>query len=95
MIRGNTIAENGRAGIAVIGAASGNAIESNNATGNGTLNIAPSLMFDLFDLPPLDNTWTNNQGRFNITAASEVTVAALQSVAGEAFRAGGCLSGTH
>ena len=56
------------------------------------LNIAPSLLFDLFDAPPLDNTWRNNQGRFNFAASGVVASAQAEMVLGEAFSAGGCLA---
>lgn len=72
--------------------ASGNTIEGNDATGNALLNLAPSLLFDLFDAPPLDNNWRNNQGRPNFVTASSVTSAQAQMVLGEAFSAGGCLA---
>lgn len=54
IIRNNRVRDNGRAGIAAVGLATGNTIEGNDATGNALLNIAPSLLFDLFDAPPLD-----------------------------------------
>ena len=92
MIRNNRIRDNGRAGIAAVGVASGNTIEGNDATGNALLNLAPSLLFDLFDAPPLDNTWRNNQGRFNFTAAGSAVAPQAQLVVAEAFSAGGCLA---
>ena len=96
MIRGNRVRENGRAGIAAVGLASGNTIDGNDARGNALLNIAPSLLFDLFDAPPLDNTWQNNQGSFNFASGSSLTIAQAQSqvksVLSEAFTAGGCLA---
>lgn len=95
VIRNNRVHGNGRAGIATVGVASGNTIEDNDATGNALLNIAPSLLFDLFDAPPLDNTWRNNQGRFNLAASSVVTAAARDAALSEAFSAGGCLEGAH
>lgn len=72
--------------------ASGNTIEGNDATGNALLNLAPSLLFDLFDASPLDNTWRNNQGRFNFSTTSAVRSAQAEMVLGEAFGAGGCLA---
>lgn len=90
IIRNNRVTGNGRAGIAAVGLASGNTIEGNNATGNALLNLAPSLLFDLFDAPPLDNTWQNNQGRFNFASGS--STAQMAMVMGEAFSAGGCLA---
>lgn len=73
-------------------------MESNDATGNGLLNLAPSLLFDLFDAPPLNNTWTNNQGRANFgTSAAGLSLAGSalsgSGVLDEAFSAGGCLAG--
>lgn len=91
-IRNNRVRDNGRAGIAAVGLATGNTIEGNDATGNALLNIAPSLLFDLFDAPPLDNTWRNNQGRFNFPASASLTPAQAHMVMGEAFTAGGCLA---
>ena len=82
----------GRAGIAALGVASGNTIEGNDATGNALLNLAPSLLFDLFDAPPLDNTWRNNQGRSNFATSSAVTSAQAQMVLADAFSADGCLA---
>ena len=92
VIRNNRVRDNGRAGIAAVGLATGNTIESNDATGNALLNIAPSLLFDLFDAAPLDNTWRNNQGRFNFATSSSLTSAQAQLVMGEAFGDGGCLA---
>ncbi len=92
IIRNNRVTGNGRAGIAALGLASGNTIEGNNATGNALLNIAPSLLFDLFDAPPLDNTWRNNQGRFNFATSAAVSSAQAEMVLAEAFSAGGCLA---
>ena len=92
IIRNNRVTGNGRAGIAVGLDASGNTIEGNNATGNALLNLAPSLLFDLFDAPPLDNTWQNNQGLFTFASSSSVSVAQMAMVVGEAFSAGGCLA---
>lgn len=92
VIRNNRVRDNGRAGIAAVGFATGNTIESNDATGNALLNIVPSLLFDLFDAPPLDNTWRNNQGRFNFATSSSLTSAQAQLVMGEAFGDGGCLA---
>ena len=85
---------NGRAGIGVQPAASGNTIRDNDAQGNGLLNIAPSFNFDLFDAPPLDNVWQNNVGRANFASSSTMTAAQLKAVFSEAFGAGGCLRGT-
>jgi len=60
------------------------------------LNLAPSLLFDLFDASPLDNTWRNNQGRFNFATSSVVTSAQAEMILAEAFSAGGCLArGRH
>jgi len=56
------------------------------------LNLAPSLLFDLFDAPPLDNTWRNNQGRFNFPASSSLAAARAEAALSEAFSAGGCLA---
>ncbi len=83
---------NGRAGIAALGLATGNTIEGNDATGNALLNIAPSFLFDLFDAPPLDNTWRNNQGRFNLVSTSALTAAESAPVVAEAYGPGGCLA---
>ena len=91
LIRSNRLRGNGRAGIATLLAATGNTIQDNDAQGNGLLNIAPSLLFDLFDQGSLDNTWQNNQGRFNGTTAS-ATSASSQAATAEAFSDGGCLS---
>lgn len=95
IIRNNRVAGNGRAGIAALGLATGNTIEGNIAAGNGTLNLAPSLLFDLFDTPPLDNTWQNNTGRFNFSSgpsASALIAAAGGAIVAEAFSTGGCLA---
>ena len=92
MIRNNRIHANGRAGIAALAAAAGNIIESNDAAGNGLLNVAPSLLFDLFDAPPLNNTWLNNQGRSNFATGSAL-VATSSALVEEAFSEGGCLAG--
>lgn len=91
-IRNNRVRDNARAGIAAVGVASGNTIEGNDATGNARLNLAPSLLFDLFDAPPLDNTWRNNQGRFNFAGSASVSAAQAQMVVAEAFGAGACLA---
>ena len=64
-------------------------MENNNATGNGLLNLAPSLRFDLFAANPLENLWRNNQGNANFTVASIATMAA--AIAAEAFGPGGCM----
>lgn len=90
-IRNNRVRGNGRAGIAALAAATGNTIQDNDAQGNGLLNIAPSFLFDLFDAGVLDNTWQNNQGRFNATTAG-ATSASSQAALIEAFSEGGCLS---
>lgn len=84
---------NGRAGIAALGLATGNTIEGNQATGNALLNLAPSLLFDLFDAPPLDNTWQNNQGRFNFASTSSLSATDMAVVMADAFGGGGCLRG--
>jgi len=68
LILRNTIHENARAGITARQAATGNVIRDNNATGNGTANLAPTLDFDLFDEGLKDNTWERNQGRANFTS---------------------------
>ncbi len=73
--------------------ASGNTIQDNDAQGNAVLGIAPSLSFDLFDAPPLNNTWQNNTGRFNFASGSTLTAAGLQTIVGEAFSPGGCMRG--
>jgi len=91
-IRNNRVRNNGRAGIAALGLATGNTIEGNDATGNALLNIAPSLLFDLFDAPPFDNTWRNNQGRANFASTSTLTGAQAAAVMAEAYGPGGCLS---
>jgi parallel beta-helix repeat protein len=69
---GNRIAQNrvhghARAGIAILGPSNGNFVLQNNATGNGLNDppLGPSTTFDLFDLPPVNNTWERNQGRSN------------------------------
>ena len=83
------VRDNGRAGIGILGTtARANTVENNNATGNGLLNLAPSLRFDLFAASPADNTWRNNQGNSNFAVASVATMAA---VAAEAFGPGGCM----
>ncbi len=69
-VTGNLITDNRthghlRAGISLLAGAGGNTIRDNNATGNGLGNIAPTLTFDLFDAPPTNNTWINNQGTVN------------------------------
>lgn len=91
IIRNNRVRDNGRAGIAALAAANGNTIRDNDATSNGLFNIAPSLSFDLFDAPPLDNTWQNNSGRFNFASSSTLSAAELQAVFAEAFGPGGCM----
>jgi len=88
IIRNNTIHDNGRAGIAILSlTARGNTVENNNATGNGLLNLAPSLRFDLFAASPADNTWRNNQGVANFGASSTGTLA----IAAGAFGPDGCM----
>ena len=62
---------------------------NNNATGNGLLNLAPSLRFDLFAANLLENSWRNNSGTANLTASSVAIAAA--TVAAEAFGPGGCM----
>jgi parallel beta-helix repeat protein len=86
LIRNNRVTGNGRAGIAALAAAANNAIEGNDARGNGLLNLAPTLLFDLFDAPPLNNTWANNQGSFNVATSATALL-----VTEEAFGAGGCM----
>lgn len=88
IIRNNIVRDNGRAGVGILGTGRGNTVENNNVTGNGLLNLAPSLRFDLFAAVPANNTWRNNQGSANFTASSLSTVAAL---AEEAFSPGGCM----
>lgn len=92
IIRNNRVTRNGRAGIAALGLATGNIIEGNQATGNALLNLAPSLLFDLFDAPPLDNTWRNNDGRFNFPSSAAVSAAQSEALVSEAFGPGGCLA---
>lgn len=92
IIRNNRVRNNGRAGIAVLGLATGNTIEGNDATGNALLNITPTLLFDLFDAPPFDNTWRNNQGRSNVVATPTVTTAQSAAVVAEAYGPGGCMA---
>ncbi len=93
-VRNNRLSGNGRAGIAAVGVASGNTIDGNDARGNGLLNIAPSLLFDLFDAPPLDNSWANNQGRFNLSgsATARLTDTSAAAIVADAFAAGGCMA---
>ena len=69
--------------------ARGNSVTNNNATGNGLLNLAPSLRFDLFAANLLENSWRNNSGGANFTASSVAIAAA--SVVAEAFGPGGCM----
>ena len=89
IIHTNTVHNNGRAGIAILSlTARGNTVENNDVTGNGLLNLAPSLRFDLFAASPADNTWRNNQGNANFAVAS---VATMATVAAEAFGPGGCM----
>ena len=89
-IRGNTLHDNGRAGIAILSStARANTVENNNATGNGLLNLAPSLRFDLFAANPLENVWRNNQGNPSFAATSVATMAA--AMVAEAFGPGGCM----
>ena len=90
IIRNNRVRNNGRAGIAALALATGNTIEGNDATGNALLNIGPSLLFDLFDAPPFDNTWRNNQGQANFVSGTTVTAAAADMVVAEAYGPGGC-----
>lgn len=92
IIRNNRVTRNGRAGIAALGLAAGNTIEGNQATGNALLNLAPSGLFDLFDAPPLNNTWRNNEGRFNFASDSTASAAQMAAVVSEAFGPGGCLA---
>jgi parallel beta-helix repeat protein len=93
IVRNNRVRNNGRAGIAALLNASGNTIQDNDARDNGTLNIAPTLSFDLFDAPPLNNTWQNNQGRFNFAAGTTLTAAEMKVMFSEAYGPGGCLRG--
>jgi parallel beta-helix repeat protein len=92
VIRNNRIRDNARAGVAALALASGNTIEGNDARGNGLLNLGPSLLFDLFDAPPLNNTWRDNQGTPNFTTASVITAPFDDRIVAEAFSAGGCLA---
>lgn len=92
IIRANTIHDNGRAGIAILGTSAGNTVENNDATGNGLLNLAPSLAFDLFAALAGQNTWRNNQGRANFTASAAAVTGMAAAVAAEAFAAGGCMA---
>lgn len=96
LVRNNRIRNNGRAGIAALTNASGNTIRDNDAEGNATLNLAPSFAFDLFEAPPLNNTWQNNRGRFNLASlTAPLTLAEMKVVFAEAFGAGGCLRGVQ
>ena len=90
-IHGNTVHDNGRAGIAILSVtARGNSVENNNASGNGLLNLAPSLRFDLFAATAADsNTWRNNQGNASFTASSVARAAA--AIVADAFGPGGCM----
>ena len=89
-ISGNTVHDNGRAGIAILSlTARGNSVTNNNATGNGLLNLAPSLRFDLFAANLLENSWRNNSGAANFTTSSMAIAAA--AVAAEAFGPAGCM----
>ena len=92
IIRNNRVTRNGRAGIAALGLATGNTIEGNQATENALLNLAPSGLFDLFDAPPLNNTWRNNEGRFNFASDSAASAAQMAALVSEAFGPGGCLA---
>lgn len=91
IIRSNSIHDNGRAGLAILGPAVGNTVENNNATGNGLLNLAPSLRFDLFAAVFANNAWRNNTGNANFTTSSSTTLA----LASEALAAGGCMNPAH
>lgn len=91
VVRNNRARGNGRAGIATLATASDNTIQDNDARDNGTFNIAPSLAFDLFEAPPLNNTWQNNQGRFNLVTTSALTAAQMTAMIAEAFGPGGCM----
>lgn len=94
LIRNNRVRGNGRAGIAALVNAGGNTIQDNDARDNATFNIAPSLSFDLFDAPPLNNVWQNNQGRFNFAAGSTLTAGQIAAVFSEAFGPDGCMRGS-
>jgi parallel beta-helix repeat protein len=87
IIRSNTVRDNGRAGVGILGTAVANIVENNNVTGNGLLNLAPSLRFDLFAAVPANNTWRDNQGNANFSAASASPAATYA----EAFAPGGCM----
>lgn len=88
LIRSNTVRDNGRAGIGILSlTAVGNSVLNNDARGNGLLNLAPSLRFDLFAAgSPNDNVWSGNQGNANFATAGATAV-----IAAEAFAAGGCM----
>lgn len=86
LIRSNAVHDNGRAGIGILGTARGNTVQDNDATGNGRLDLAPSLRFDLFAALPLENAWRNNRGNANFTASS-----AVGDLVAEAFAPGGCM----
>ncbi|MEX2271840.1 MAG: right-handed parallel beta-helix repeat-containing protein [Vicinamibacterales bacterium] len=94
VVRNNRARGNGRAGIAALATASDNTIQDNDARDNATFNIAPSLSFDLFEAPPLNNTWQNNQGRFNFASGSTLTAGQMTAMIAEAFGPGGCMRGT-
>ncbi|HWK11434.1 MAG TPA: hypothetical protein VNR64_15335 [Vicinamibacterales bacterium] len=91
IISSNTVHANGRAGIAILGANRGNTVRDNDASGNGLLNLPPSLRFDLFEAVIGGNLWQNNQGTTNFVSAVSSTAAA--GIAGEGMRAGGCIPG--
>ncbi len=77
LIQGNRLHANGRAGIAILGTASGNTVQNNAATGNGLLNLAPSLRFDLYAAAPVANTWRDNEGSSNFgTSGASATATA-------------------
>ncbi|MBA3256886.1 MAG: right-handed parallel beta-helix repeat-containing protein [Pyrinomonadaceae bacterium] len=63
----NDLHHNARAGISLMGAVSGNVILNNNAAGNSVAGytLAICYPFDLFDQPPVDNTWEGNKGTSN------------------------------
>ncbi len=69
LIQGNRAHANGRAGIAILGTASGNTVQNNDATGNGLANLSPSLRFDLYAAAPAANTWRDNAGASNVSAS--------------------------
>ena len=81
VIRNNRLHGNGRAGVSIEGVARGNTVEGNDATGNGLLNIAPTLAFDLFNqLLPVDNIWRNNSGNANFPVSTSTAMSNTQAM---------------